>query len=335
MSLINRLIIICIILLFYKSALSIELVKDSTSYYYLYTDINKSKLVISLPSEYKIKDLTSYFFLFNKEKIRDLSYKETYVFSKSKIIKKNYLGSNKIEKDTIVSASPHQYTDITTDEIKFPDWIIGIIFFSVALLAWLSFYYNKYLGKLFNSIIFYKKSANLFEESKVLTGRSAIILMFVFFVNLSLFSLELLEFYKFNFMIFNFSINKSILLVSIFVFSVMLYFANNVLLSIFSYIFEIRTIVSEYKFNQNLYYQLTGIILLIFVIAIPYLDLLFTKTMIYIAYFLLILLYLLKNIRLIKIIFHKQFSLFYLFLYLCTSEIIPFVIIIKIIKNTV
>ncbi len=313
------------ILLFVKSVYAENIEKDSTSFYYLYSGNKKTREIIIIPERFKNYDLTSYYFLHESDPQRDSSFLQNYIFHKSKAIRKFYLGSNKIEVDTVMNSFSYETPGSQMDKKTYPDWIIGVVIFSLMLLAWVSFFYNKYLGNLFNSALNYRKATNLQEENSLFTGRSGVLLTLMYFVNISLFITEL-TYYK------GIELNYNMFLVLIVLFAsfISIFILKNIILSVFSYIFDIKNIVSKYKFNQNLFIQMAGVFLLIFVIFTPYLGLSTTKPIIYISLFTLFSIYILKVIRLSAIIFSKQFSLFYLFLYLCTLEILPFFILIKI-----
>jgi len=318
-------IFILLILLIVKSTFAQNIEKDTTSYYYLYSNNKTAHQIIIIPETIKKYDLTSYYFLYEPNESKDSSYIQNYVFHESQTILKFYLGSNKIVEDTVMNSFSYEKPAVQTNKKKYPDWIIFVILFSLTLLAWVSFFYNKYLANLFNSAFNYRKATNLQEENSLFTGRSGAVLIFMYFVNISLFFIEL-AYYQ-NIEIKN---NALLLLIVLFFSFIIIFILKNISLSIFSYIFDIKNTISKYKFNQNLFIQIAGIFLLIFIIFIPYTKLPATNTIIYLSFFTLISIYILKVIRLSIIIFRKEFSLFYLFLYLCTLEILPFFIIIKI-----
>jgi len=318
-------ILFLFILLLVKFTYAQNIEKDSTSYFYLYSEDKTAHQIIIIPEEIKKHDITSYYFLHEPDEERDSSYLQGYIFRESKTIRKFYLGSNKIIEDTIMNSFSYKTPINQTNRKAYPDWIIIIIVLSLAILAWVNFFYNKYLGHLFTSVFNYRKSTNLQEENSLFTGRSGAILVFMYFINISLFVVELLYYQDINL-----EFNLFTLFIVLFFSFITIFVLKNITLSIFSYIFDIKNIISKYKFNQNLFIQIAGVSLLLFIISIPHIKSNATNSVIYIAFLTLLSIYILKVIRLSIIIFRKEFSLFYLFLYLCTLEILPFFILIKI-----
>ena len=209
----------------------------------------------------------------------------------------------------------------------FPDWLIAIMIFSFILLAFVNFYDHTYIGQIFESLINFRASIKLQNESSALAAKSAVLLMIMFFLNISMFIYQV-------FLYFNLHTNiNSILLFFIIFFIIISYFLfKYVIIQLLGNIFDATEVKKLYIHNTNLLNQINGIILLISVIVIPFIDNNFIVIIIYATFILLIISYIIRVLRTVQIFSYKHFSLLYLFLYFCTVEILPFFIIIKVLR---
>ncbi len=102
---------------------------------------------------------------------------------------------------------------------------------------------------------------------------------------------------------------------------------------LFAYIFNIPDISEKTNYNNKIYYRSAGIILLVINILISFTSI--EKLALYSGIFFLGLLYLFRFFRFLKINFSEHRYYFYLFLYLCTVEIIPALYILKILALSI
>jgi len=205
------------------------------------------------------------------------------------------------------------------------DWVLGIIIFSFILLVWVKLFYNKVLSATVISIFNYQTSHNLFLDKSTLTHRAFLIMDFVFYVNAGLFIYLSAKHY--NIILVRPEGIKAFLLFSGFVFAVYLlrYIANKIV----GYISQTQKLFAEYLHNIFIHTRITGLVLLPFIIAIPYTDYRITPVVIFAGATIIILGYFFRIIRGIKIFTLRNISLLYLFLYLCTLEFIPVLIFFK------
>lgn len=205
------------------------------------------------------------------------------------------------------------------------DWVLGIIVFSFILLVWVKLLYNKVLSASVNSIFNYQISHNLFRDKSNLTQRAFLIMDFVFYVNAGLFIY--LSVKHFNLILVHPEGIKAFLLFSGFVFAV--YLLRYITSKIVGYISTTQIIFAEYLHNIFIHTRVTGLVLLPFLIAIPYTDYRITPVAIFAGAGIIALGYVFRIIRGIKIFTLKKISLLYLFLYLCTLEFIPVLVFFK------
>jgi hypothetical protein len=97
------------------------------------------------------------------------------------------------------------------------------------------------------------------------------------------------------------------------------------------YVFKASNETSDYVLNLYLFGQVTGICLLPVIIFITYFD--NSKSIIFIGALVIILLCLYRLFKGFVIAFSKsKVSVYYIFLYLCTLEILPLVLLLKIFR---
>ncbi len=205
------------------------------------------------------------------------------------------------------------------------DWVLGIIVFSFILLVWVKLLYNKVLSASVNSIFNYQISHNLFRDKSNLTQKAFLIMDLVFYVNAGLFIY--LSAKHFNLTLVRPEGIKAFLLFTCFIFTV--YLIRYILSIIVGYLSATQKIFAEYFHNISIHARVTGLVLLPFLIAIPYADYRITPVVIFAGAGIIALAYILRIIRGIKILTLKKISLLYLFLYLCTLEFIPVLVFFK------
>jgi len=205
------------------------------------------------------------------------------------------------------------------------DWFIIPFIISTGLLAFVKFNYNDYIKLVLFSSINNQASNIIYKENKNNKPKSSYILIIVFLISGSMFILQLFQKFApaFTTKYFWFIIPVFLIL-----------FANFIIFSkisnyISGKIFLQSEISSEYNHNITIFIQTLGITLLPITILISYTKA--ANLFIYIGIIIFAIIYLLKIIRLFKININKQLNILYMFLYLCTLEIIPILYFIKIV----
>jgi hypothetical protein len=123
--------------------------------------------------------------------------------------------------------------------------------------------------------------------------------------------------------------DKNVLIIALYCF--MGLFAINILNKIVNFlsakVFRLDELRKEYNQNINFFNQSVGLILFPVTVLITYSGL--SQIAVYIGIISFFSSYILRIVRLMKINFVKQINIFYMFLYLCTFEIIPILYLIK------
>jgi len=204
-------------------------------------------------------------------------------------------------------------------------WYILVLLIALSIFAWGKSFYQKYLLQIISSVYNYQISIQLFRDKNALFRNLSIILQILFPINVGLLIYFLIDFYHFN-QIFN----NSILNIAVYCFGVFLFFRLKAFLYKFlGVLFKTQEDFNEVQHHINVFNQTLGVILLPFVIAMPFMDTTITKiTLIglfgFVGIFLLLFFF-----RGIQIVTRKQVSFFFLILYLCAIEILPVALLIK------
>jgi hypothetical protein len=91
---------------------------------------------------------------------------------------------------------------------------------------------------------------------------------------------------------------------------------------------------SEYLYNFFIYEKILGVLLLPVVIGIPFMPSVFLPGLIKIGISLILLCLIIRIIRGISLSFKLKVSILYIILYLCTLEILPLLIFLKLIISS-
>lgn len=221
------------------------------------------------------------------------------------------------------------YRSSDINRTRMDDWYFVIIIVILILMAWIRIMYDKFLIVLFESSYNYLLASKTFKERNIVRKRFDLILDVLYILNGALFILLLYRFFERelpvtgNFKIFIMSV---ILLVSIMIY-------RNIIMRITGFIFNRITLFSECLYHYFIYNKIIGIGLLPFIIFIPYTKDLIHEILIITALSMVGLLYIMRFIRLIIFTSKNVVLYFYLILYLCTLEILPVLVIIKIILS--
>jgi len=205
------------------------------------------------------------------------------------------------------------------------DWLTLLLLFVLVLLASVRTVWGKYLGHLLHSVVNYSTSLRMFQEKNTALLQGTLQLDVLFYLVFSVFVFQLFQYFRIDLPWKNFSL---------FLFSlvlVLVYFlVKKVIYRVLAFINEKTLETGEFLFNMDNINRVTGLLLLPLVAVIayyPFSNIGFPVTIglttVFFLYFLLL-------SRGLIILLRKQFSIFYLFLYFCTLEFLPLVLLYKI-----
>jgi hypothetical protein len=205
------------------------------------------------------------------------------------------------------------------------DWLTFLLLVALAIFASVRTTWNKYMLYLFQSVVNNATSARMFQEKNTSDLQGAFQLDILFYLVFSVFIFQLLNFFNIdlpirNSRLFLFSIG---LIVAYFLIKKLIY-------RFLGFLIEKTGETKEYLFNMNNFARVAGIVLFPVVTVIAFYPFSNIKVPVFSGIFLVGIIYFLLITRGFVILLNKQFSIFYLFLYFCTLEFLPLVLLYKI-----
>ena len=211
------------------------------------------------------------------------------------------------------------------------DWLTGLLLLIVLLFIAIRSFYGKVFTQLADSLTNYHISSKLYQEKNVLTKRVNLVLDTIYFV---VFSVFIFEFNR-HFGILNPKYNGFFLFGAILAILILYSLIRIILLHLTGFLFDSRSLFSEYIHHSFIFNKGLGIVLFPVCIAVLFIQPGLVKYFIYLGIFIVALAFILKTIRSLKIILWKDVLLFYLILYLCTLEILPLLLGYRVMKSMI
>jgi hypothetical protein len=212
-----------------------------------------------------------------------------------------------------------------------PGWVLIIIVLSLLLIGYLYSAYNSRLITFFKAVAISRFAAQVSREERSLSHPVSVLLSLNFFLTASLFALQIFSSETFFHSELEFSL-ASFFLIALTIF--LIYFIKIVFLKIIAFIFDKQEIMAEYNFTIFLVHQFLGILLIPVVTFIAYGPESFQNQVFYAGITLIAGIFLFRIGKGISTVLQRrEVTLFYLILYLCTLEILPLLIGIKLFER--
>ncbi len=205
-------------------------------------------------------------------------------------------------------------------------WVAGILLLLYTLFVWLYVSNRKKLNQVIQAFYINRSGGQLTRDDLALGNRVSVFLSIFFIVNLTLFIRHLLPYYGFDF----FDSNVTLLGIVTAILVIMTYGIKFLVIRLLGYIFKVQKETSEYAMLVFLFCNTLGLFLLPIVIGLSFIEQVSPSVFIkgglaIIAVFI--------GVRTVRGLFlglnSPRISKFYLFMYLCTLEILPFIILAK------
>jgi hypothetical protein len=204
-------------------------------------------------------------------------------------------------------------------------WQSLLLIASVLLLGLSKAFSVNRFKQTYKSLFNYRVAQEICGEEKVFFHRVNILLTVNYFLITALFIYQLKETLNQNVI----SYSGGTLFFLILLFLIVLYFGKLIFAKIFSFLFSVPYLVSEYTFNIALFNNFLGVLLLPVLAIMYFTDLNFEIILQFIALPLLFIVFILRLLRLVVLGVNKEVSYIYIFLYICSLEILPLVVMIK------
>jgi hypothetical protein len=211
------------------------------------------------------------------------------------------------------------------------DWMLGVIIFSLILVSWLRVGFNRFVQLAVQASYNFFAARRIKEESNVMRSRVFHFMNFLFFVNLALFLSQIIDYQ--NISILNL---KGILLFFVMLGVVIsIYSIKGLFLSMLDFFFLTKGAFSYYNSTVFIYNRMVGLVLLPIISVVPFINTQFAPWLLYAGIVALIALYFFRIFRGIQIGIKNRLSIFYLILYLCALEILPLLVLYKLVETYV
>lgn len=212
-------------------------------------------------------------------------------------------------------------------------WLSGTIFFAFCIFVMVSAFYNKGLGRLTAVFSGGRSISQLFRGEYSLRSRTSILLTLLFLSVVSVFIYQSISYLR---LAPAFPVNEFIIFLIIFLVLALAYFIKITFVKLCGYIFNLEGLFKEYIFSLFIFNEILGLFLLPVIISFAFVTL-FNLQYIFLAGVCLIGLVLVA--RLLWVTYNGMstagISKSYLFLYLCALEILPLLVLIKIISRKI
>ena len=205
------------------------------------------------------------------------------------------------------------------------DWITLILLIGVALFASVRTTWNKYMINLLQSTVNYSTALRMYQEKNSSHFYGAFQLDVLFYVVFPVFAFQVLNHFRIDLPYQNIYLYLFCLS-----FIVLFFMAKNTLYRFMGALIRKKGETGEYLFNAGNYKRVAGLVLLPLVAVIAFYPYGSESIPVIAGVVIVVLLYLLLVLRGFIILIKKQFSIFYLFLYFCTLELLPLVLLYKI-----
>lgn len=210
-----------------------------------------------------------------------------------------------------------------------PDWIFYFAIGMIALFAWIKLIYTRFTFDIFGATVNYQLSLRLFNNANIVQKRISLIFSGLYFLSLSVYLFLIFEIFEYS----PADLQNFKLIFSLFGFLLALNLFRTTYFRLTGLVFNREKLFQEATFHNSLFNKLTGIISLPFILIIGYVSEIYLDIVVYFSLLLLIFINILRIIRGIKFVMKNVISYFYFILYLCSLEILPILVILKVLHS--
>jgi hypothetical protein len=217
--------------------------------------------------------------------------------------------------------------DLKPKVVEQHHWIAFTIVFVLLLIAILRVFHQKKFSLFINAFISKRFSNQIVREENALTQTTSVLLSIVFLISISLFFYLVSQHYHYSFMDNGGWQNFGFIFLACLIFYFLKFIANK----FGGYLFKVNKETDEYIVNQFLVLQIMGLVLTVLCILLSYGTNINQEYVIYVGISVLAIGFIVRTIKSLGIVNMNSYSPVYIFLYLCTLEILPLIVIFKLI----
>ncbi len=226
-------------------------------------------------------------------------------------------------RDSITIQKPLEILfDPSQKVVEVANWQVLILLLSILFMGLVKAFSNNRFKQGIKALLNYTVAQEITREEKVFFHRSNLFFTAIHLLTAALFVFQFKEILNLGVT----EVNKFSFFVSILSFLCGLYTVKYICARLLAFIFKDVSIALEYVFNVSLYNSLQGALFIPILCIAYFTEVPFHFTLFYIAIPLFFFVFLLRLYRLFKIGQHKGVSYVYIFVYICTLEILPLVV---------
>jgi hypothetical protein len=207
------------------------------------------------------------------------------------------------------------------------DWITLLLLVCLFIIAWIQTFYSKRLSQIFRAAALPHAVNQLEREGDLFRQRISLGLGFIYYTVGSIFIFQIYSAYN----VIHFGKSNLLITAGIFVGLFLYQIIKSLMIYILGYVFDNRESARAYQLNTLIFNHITGLFLFPVTIIAFYWESIEILNIGIIIVLLLTLYGLYRGI--LTGLSDKNYNLFYLFLYLCTLEILPLLLIYKVISK--
>jgi hypothetical protein len=205
-------------------------------------------------------------------------------------------------------------------------WITGLFLFLYVLFVWLYTFNRKKLNQVVKRFYITRYANQLSRDELSIGNRVSFFLSIFFILTLTLFISQVMIYYGFHF----YTGNIAVLGIVIALIVTIAYSIKFATIKLLGYVFQIQREAADYIMTVFLFCNTLGLFMLPIVMCLTFVKQIPPSIFIYTGMGLIATFILLRVARGILLgLNSSEISKFYLFVYLCTLEILPFVILVK------
>lgn len=208
-----------------------------------------------------------------------------------------------------------------------PDWVLYLTLGFLIVLAWLRVIYTKFTVSIFRAAIDFQVAQKVFREPGIVQWRIFAFLNIYYYFSTGTFLYLVLSYFDYH--LFGLTGLKLFGSVTGILFGYSLF--RLIIMKLTGYLFNREKLFDEAIFHNFIYNKITGMILTLFILLLAYTRGIYQDITLYAGLMVAGGLLLGRFVRLFIFISKSVVLLFYFILYLCSLEIIPVLVIIKLI----
>lgn len=213
--------------------------------------------------------------------------------------------------------------------VSTPDWYFLLIVALIISLAWIKIIFEKHIINFLSSSINYQVSLKVFNDAGIVRKRLGYILNSIYLISVGMYMFALSGYFR----IAPYKLSGIYLL--LFYIGILLGLAaiRLIIAGVTSIFFDRVKLFSEYIHHYYLYSKVLGLVILPFILLIPYTEGFLQQLSVYLSFMVVISVFISRIIRISSFIIKNVVLYFYLFLYLCVLEFMPILIIIRLMMS--